>query len=168
MRERELYLVRHAPAAPRGHRWPDDSVRPLTQAGRERFVRGVRGLRALGVRVDIVCTSPLVRARQTADLLAEGLPGAPSVHEWPALAPGRTPLALLRSLARADLPPRIALVGHEPELGVLLAWLLGSERSIPFRKGGVSRVDLAGSRVKGGGHLVWFLPPRMLRAAGQG
>jgi phosphohistidine phosphatase len=167
MPDRELYLVRHAIASPRGRRWPDDTQRPLTRVGRDRFVRGVRGLRALGVQVDVVYTSPLVRARQTADLLAEGLAGTPPVHELPALAPGRTPAPLLRILARAGQPRRIALVGHEPELGAVLAWLLGCERPIPLKKGGMSRVDLAGSRVKGGGQLVWFLPPRMVRAVGE-
>lgn len=160
----ELYLVRHAVAATRGPRWPDDTQRPLTREGQRRFARGVQGLRALGVRVDAVYTSPLVRARQTADLLVAGLAGDPVVREVSVLAPGHAPSAVMRSLGRLTFPPRLALVGHEPELGILLAWLLGSDRPVPFRKGGVSRVDLRGNRVKGGGRLVWFLSPRMLRS----
>ena len=65
----ELYLVRHAIAAERGEDWPDDDKRPLTARGVARFKESVDGMRRLGVEVDEIFTSPLVRAKQTADVL---------------------------------------------------------------------------------------------------
>ena len=76
----ELYLVRHAIAAERGDEWPDDTKRPLTERGISRFKEVVRGLRRLDVPLDEIFTSPLVRARQTADLLAAGVEGKPAVQ----------------------------------------------------------------------------------------
>ncbi|HET9361040.1 MAG TPA: phosphoglycerate mutase family protein, partial [Vicinamibacterales bacterium] len=69
----ELYLVRHAIAAERGEAWPDDDTRPLTERGIARFKEGVAGLGRLDAVIDEILTSPLVRARQTADLLSAGL-----------------------------------------------------------------------------------------------
>ena len=75
----ELYLVRHAIAAERGEDWPDDDKRPLTEKGIARFKEGLQGLTWLDVAIDEIFTSPLVRAKQTADLLAAGIPGKPAV-----------------------------------------------------------------------------------------
>ena len=85
----EVYLVRHAVAAERGPRFPDDRLRPLTEGGVDKFTRAVAGLARLGVTLDVVLTSPLVRARQTADLLAAGLRPRPALVEIEDLAPGR-------------------------------------------------------------------------------
>ena len=67
----DLYLVRHAIAAERGDEWPDDSKRPLTEAGINRFKEAVEGLAWLDVGIDEIFTSPLVRAKQTATLMSE-------------------------------------------------------------------------------------------------
>src|SRR5688572_16113059 len=96
----ELYLVRHAIAAERGEDWPDDDKRPLTARGVGRFKESVDGLSRLDVVVDEIFTSPLVRAKQTADLLAAGLPGKPSVKVIDALAPGHAPGSVLAQLAK--------------------------------------------------------------------
>src|SRR5512146_79417 len=84
----KLYLVRHAIAAERGIQYPDDSKRPLTGQGMSRFREVVEGLAMLGVKVDLVLASPLVRALQTAQILSAGLPGHPPIEETPALTPG--------------------------------------------------------------------------------
>ena len=76
----ELYLVRHGIAAERGDDWPDDTKRPLTERGVSRFKESVGGLKELDGIIDEIFTSPLVRARQTADLLAAGVDGRAAVH----------------------------------------------------------------------------------------
>jgi phosphohistidine phosphatase len=162
----ELYLVRHAIAAERGDGWPDDAKRPLTVRGIARFKDVVRGLHRLDVGIDEIFTSPLVRARQTADLLAAGLASTPVVKTLDALAPVHAPAAVLTQLARAARRSRIALVGHEPDLGELAAHLVGTRRAIPFRKGGVARIDLGSISARRIGTLVWFLPPKVLRELG--
>jgi phosphohistidine phosphatase len=159
----ELYLVRHAIAAQRGEDWPADDKRPLTARGVSRFKEAVEGLRALGVEVDEIFTSPLVRARQTADLLASGLPGRPPVRTLEALSPGHVPASVLAQLARAARVRRIALVGHEPGLGELAAHLIGAGRALPFKKGGVCRIDVESLTSRRPGALTWFVPPKLLR-----
>lgn len=163
----ELYLVRHAIAAERGDEWPDDSKRPLTERGIARFKEVVKGLAELDVAIDEVFTSPLIRAKQTADLLAAGITGKPSVKLLDALAPGHTATQVMSQLAKAAKRRRIALVGHEPDLGELAAHLLGAQRSVPFKKGGVCRIDVESLTSRRAASLIWFATPKMLRLTGE-
>ncbi len=161
----ELYLVRHAIAAEHGPKWPDDRLRPLTPMGQKRFKDAVRGLVAVDVAIDLVITSPLVRARETAMLLADGLKPKPSVQELDALAPGGKPAAIIDAVARhAKRHRRIALVGHEPDLGELAARLLGARGLVEFKKGAVCAIDVDSATPGGPGTLRWLFPPRALRA----
>jgi phosphohistidine phosphatase len=159
----ELYLVRHAVAADRGPEWPDDTKRPLTERGISRFKEVVKGLRRLDVEIDEVFTSPLIRTRQTADLLSEGLEGKPPVKVLDALAPGHTSAAVMTQLAKAAKRRRVALVGHEPDLGELAAHLIGAGRALAFKKGGVCRIDVGSLSARRAASLVWFVPPSLLR-----
>ena len=159
----ELYLVRHAIAAERGSEWPDDTKRPLTERGVGRFKEAVKGLRHLDVTVDEIFTSPLVRARQTAELLAAGLDGKPPVKVLEALAPGHSFTSLMSQLAKVAKRRRVALVGHEPDLGELAAHLIGAGRALAFKKGGVCRIDIGSLAAKRAGSLIWFFPPTVLR-----
>jgi phosphohistidine phosphatase len=159
----ELFLVRHAIAAERGPEWPDDAARPLTPKGIRRFSEAVEGLARFGLELDEVFTSPLVRASHTARVLAEGLPQPPAVHVLDVLAPGHPPEAVLEQVHAVATAVRIAIVGHEPDLGRLAAHLLGASYAPEFRKGAICRIDV--DRVDPGvrGTLVWFAPPGMLR-----
>ena len=159
--------MRHAIAAERGDDWPDDDKRPLTEKGIARFKDGLEGLKWLDVGLDEIFTSPLVRAKQTADLLAAGIAGKAPVKLLAALAPGTTPQEVMAQLARTARRRRIALVGHEPGLGELAAHLLGAKRPMEFRKGGVCRIDLQGLTENRPGSLVWFVTPKMLRQLGK-
>lgn len=162
----ELYLVRHAIAAARGAEWPDDRHRPLTKRGIRRFRECVTGLRELEAVVDTIFTSPLVRAKQTAEILAAGMDAKPPVKILDALAPGHTARDVVKRLAKVAKRRRIALVGHEPELGELAAHLIGASRAMPFKKGGVCRVDIGRLGSKHAGTLIWFVGPKMLRKLG--
>jgi len=159
----DLYLVRHAIAAERGDQWPDDTKRPLTDVGIARFKEAVEGLAWLSVEIDEIFTSPLVRAKQTATLLAHGLGNKTSVKTLDALAPGHTPRQVMNELSRTAKRHRIALVGHEPGLGELASHLLGSARALPFKKGGVCYIAIQGLASRRPGELEWFLPPKVLR-----
>lgn len=163
----ELYLVRHAVAAERGPDYPDDNLRPLTQQGVTKFARAVAGLRAFGVTLDVVLTSPLQRARDTADLLVAGLRPKPKLVVVDALAPDHTLAEVLAAVAKVASTgrgaSRLALVGHEPDLGAMAAKLLGARGTMEFRKGAVCRIDVDRAMPSGPGTLRWFLPPRALR-----
>jgi phosphohistidine phosphatase len=161
---KRLYLVRHAVAEERGPSWPDDTLRPLTERGQRRFARAAAGFVRLEGVPDSILTSPLVRARQTAELLSSAADDA-SIDTQPALSPGEPPAALLAKV-RALRADRIALVGHEPDLGQLAAVLLGASRPLPFKKGGICRIDVEWQG-KAKGTLVWFLPPAALRRLGR-
>ena len=156
----ELFLIRHAIAAPRSPGLPD-AERPLTRQGRERFVQAVAGMQRLGIRVRQVHHSPWLRAVETATLLAPVLQG----DLLPTQALARPPEAAL--LHEIDQTPA-ALVGHEPWMSELLAWLItGSPTAgsmFAFKKGGVAWLE--GSLRPGGLVLRAYLPPKVLRALG--
>jgi phosphohistidine phosphatase len=162
----QLYLIRHGVAAERGPEYPDDSKRPLTSRGIAALRREVKGLTALGVTFDLIITSPLTRTRQTADVLAEGLGNKPPIVSSDSLAPAGTPVSVIQDITRHHRKGRIALVGHEPNLGELAARLIGAKAAIPFKKGGICRIDFADPPPKRVGQLRWFLPPRVLRKLG--
>ena len=160
----ELYFVRHGLAEERGDAWPDDTKRPLTEEGMSRLRKAVRGLAGMGVSIDVVLTSPLVRARQTADILAGGLDPRPSIVNVDSLAPAGSYPAVLADLEKHSRKCRLALVGHEPMLGELAARLVGSRHPIEFKKGGVCRIDVENLPPAGPGDLRWMLTPKILRA----
>jgi phosphohistidine phosphatase len=159
-----LYLVRHAVAEERGPDWPDDSQRPLTADGAKRWRRQASGLAVIDARPDLIMTSPFTRARQTADLLAAAFQKKPKVVELPALQPGAKPRDVLRTLVPDGRAASLALVGHEPGLGELAAWLIGLKTPPEFKKGGVARIDVAIlPPPAGSGVLHWWLTPKVLR-----
>ena len=154
-----LVLMRHG-VAEDDH--PDgDGARRLTDRGRERAARAARGLAALGVRADVVLSSPLVRCRQTADLVAAG--AGSQVHEDPRLAPGMTTAALLDAMLDHPDAGVIVACSHQPGLSYAVADLTGCD-PVDFGRPGAAVVHLDSPR-PGGGTLWAVLPPRVLRAA---
>lgn len=160
----ELYLIRHGIAEARGDAWPDDGRRPLTEEGILRLRKVARGLVRLGVTCDIVLTSPLVRARQTAEIIAATLDPHPHIITAESLAPGGDCAEVIADLEKQTRRAGIALVGHEPGIGELAARLIASRHPIPFKKGAVCRIDVPSIPPDGPGELRWFLPPKVLRA----
>jgi phosphohistidine phosphatase len=164
-----LLVVRHGIAEDRDA-WAQtgvsDALRPLTPRGRRRMRRCARGLARLVGKLDALATSPLVRARQTAEVVADAFGGL-EIDEVPALAPGETPEAVAAWVRRAGREHTIAVIGHEPELGILVSWCLaGRGAFVPLRKGGACLLELS-STEPGGATLVWSLAPRHLRALGR-
>ena len=159
----ELYLIRHAIAEERGDSWPDDAKRPLTDDGTQKMRKAARGLERLGVRFDAILTSPFVRARQTADLVAAAYDERPPVVTMDSLAPGGSIQSVLSDLERQNRRSRVALVGHEPGIGELAARLAGARYPIEFKKGAVCRIDVK-TFPAGPGKLRWFMTTKVLRA----
>ena len=159
----ELYLIRHGLAAERGKEWPDDSKRPLTPEGVARLRKSARALNAIDVGFDQIVTSPLVRTRQTADVFSEELKDHPPIATSDALAPAGSAASVIQEITRHARKARVALVGHEPNLGELAAQLIGARTPLEFKKGGICRIDFDMLPPKGGGMLRWFLTPKMLR-----
>lgn len=156
----DLFLIRHAEAVPREDA-AVDADRSLTPRGHRRFAAVVRSLDALGVRFDRVLHSPWLRAVETADLLAQLIDGETEVSPLLAAAPSVDLLAKCGGR-------RVALVGHQPWLGELVAWLVTGDRSagaqFPLDKGGVVWLD--GAPEPGKMLLRASLPGGVLRALG--
>ncbi len=159
----ELYLVRHGLAEERGDAWPDDSKRPLTEEGTSRMRKAARGLVRLGVTFDVVLTSPYVRTRQTADIIATAFNERPPVVAMESLAPGGPIQSVLSDLERQTRRAHIAMVGHEPGIGELAARLAGARYPIEFKKGAVCRIDIK-TFPAGPGRMRWFLTSKILAA----
>jgi phosphohistidine phosphatase len=159
----ELYLIRHGLAAERGENYPDDTKRPLTSEGMQKLRKEAKALLALDVTFDVVLTSPLVRTRQTAEIIAAAFKSAPPIVNMPSLAPGGTHNSIVEELTKQHRKHRIALVGHEPGIGELAGRLIGLRRPLEFKKGAICRIDVAALPPTGPGRLRWFLTPRLLR-----
>src|SRR6185436_14539016 len=96
----------------RGEAWPDDTKRPLTGEGATRLRKSVRGLARLGVSIDVILTSPLVRTRQTSDIVASVFDPRPPIVVVEALAPGGSYSSVVAEIEKQSRRPNIALVGH--------------------------------------------------------
>jgi len=162
----ELYLIRHGVAEERGAAWPDDSKRPLTDNGMTRVRKSARGLDELGVTFDVILTSPLVRTRQTAEIIAGELDSHPHVVQVHSLAPGGTYQTVMADLEKHARRARIALVGHEPGIGEFAARLIGTRHALEFKKGAVCRIDVDAVPPTAPGDLRWFLSSKILRRLG--
>jgi phosphohistidine phosphatase len=161
----ELLIIRHAIAYERDrHRWRDDGARPLSPSGMRRSRQAAAGLKLITKAPDRLLTSPLVRARQTAKILTE-VAGWPPAEESAELSPGAAVQSVFTLLAK-DRSKRVALVGHQPDLGALLtACLLGNHHGIPidWKKNAVACVAFEGTVRAGRAALKWLATPRMLR-----
>lgn len=158
----QLYLVRHAPAAPSSAIF-DDTARPLTRDGVARMRRSVKGLADFGLRLDEIWTSPLLRARQTADLLMAGIDSSVGVRVVNSLEPAGEFEALVQQLREFDRE-NIALVGHEPYLGEFATLLITGQRThaLRFKKGGVGCIEVADFQNPIRGEFLWLLTPKQM------
>jgi phosphohistidine phosphatase len=157
-----LYLIRHAEAA-NPELYAHDQDRPLTSLGRDQAVILGRALLERDFKIDLVLSSKLIRACQTAEGLLSVLSAAgfATIHATERhLAPGAS---CKRLAAALDPQPftNIALIGHEPDLGRLAAWLIGSRRAqIRFDKATIACIEVVERPIsKGCGELLWIVPP---------
>ena len=155
-----IYFLRHGKAEDRAEWRGDDASRPLTAAGEEEMRREAKSMRVMGLMPDVIVTSPLVRARRTAEIVAEELGLGARLVDDDRLAWGFD-VRRLEQVAAAQAPAQaIMVVGHEPDFSATVAALIGGG-DVVFKKGGLARVDAA-APVAGGGQLVWLLTPPLL------
>ncbi len=155
----ELFLMRHGIAEDRQVWFGPERQRPLTAKGRQRTRAVVVELKHLKLlKLDAIWTSPLVRAKQTAEIVRE-IYDVPVV-EVKELAAGATVEDLLGVLRKHEPPKRLMLVGHEPDLGYMYAELAGIKDPFPFKKAGVA--CLSGEFKPGGMKAEWYRRPKEL------
>ena len=160
-----LYILRHGIAAERSiGEYSDDGLRPLTRKGINRMRREATGMNALGIAPDLIISSTLVRAVQTAEIVQQGLSAPPQMITTHALVPEAHPSQILQELAASHSSlSSVMVVGHEPHMSSLVSYILTGEISwlIDLKKGALCSIDLSPS---GRGQLLWALAPRQLRA----
>ena len=163
----DVYLVRHAIAEQRdATRWPDDSQRPLTREGAQRFRRAARGLRRIVPSVELLLSSPYVRAWQTAELLEEEARW-PAPRESAAIAGHSSTTEALDALRLHADRGSVALIGHEPHLSWLASLLLAGDEGVvglELKKGAVALLGLTSPPTPGSAQLRWSVSPKILRA----
>ena len=155
----KLILIRHADAS-------TDDPRSLTDAGREQHTRVARALGRMGIAVDRLLSSPLLRARQTAEITAKALEFGGAVEETPALGDDFTVEGLLERLAAIPAEATVACVGHEPHLGRFAGALLTPDGNLAIgvKKSGVVGIQCEDLPARGNGTLLFaFRPEELLR-----
>ena len=161
-----LYLLRHGIAAERGTgQYASDADRPLTTKGRRKLRGAAAAMRAMNLSFDVILSSPLVRARQTAELIAKALHCRHRLELTELLAPGASAAGLVRRLNQLK-PQSALLVGHEPDLSALASRLLtgGDGLAITFKKGGLCR--LSSERLRAGrcASFDWLVTPAQMES----
>lgn len=155
-----VYFLRHGIAFERSEWKGGDTERPLTNDGIGKIRNTAKTLVHLDLGLDAIISSPLVRARQTADIVAQELGLNAKLSEDKRLAPGFNESQLhvvLRDHARAGA---VMLVGHEPDLSETIGTLIGGGR-IAMKKGGLALVELPDAQSRRG-ELLWLLTPKWL------
>jgi phosphohistidine phosphatase len=168
----QLLVIRHAIAVEPDEASNDklsDAERPLTRAGKKKMRAAASGLTQVIGRIDLLASSPLVRARETAEIVAAAF-DAMKVGVVDELKPGKPVRRVLQWLQGQPDDATIAIVGHEPQLGMLISHLLAGERKRSFvevRKGSATLLRFPEQVKAGGAVLQWMLKPSQLRDLGK-
>ena len=160
-----LYIVRHAIAVERGTPgYEDDGQRPLTDEGRKKMKKITKGLHRLGIELDAILTSPYVRARDTAKILAERFDMTDRIFFSENLIPPGSFEALVFEIHEKYDLGNVALVGHEPMLSSLISWLMtgNTDARMTLKKGGVARLSSNTLHQDGRATLEWLLAPALM------
>jgi phosphohistidine phosphatase len=172
-RRMKVLVIRHAIAedsltfAKTGR---EDGARPLTKEGRAKMREGAAGLVRLVPRLDVLATSPLARAMETAEIVAKAYgPAGPRVAQVAALTPTKPVNALLHWLQGQPAAATVAVVGHEPHLGVFVSWLLTGlqESFVELKKGSACLLEFEQDVKAGRARLLWAMKPSHLRDLGK-
>jgi phosphohistidine phosphatase len=160
-----VYILRHAIAIQRGTAGYRNDDRPLTDDGREKMTKAAKGIAKVVGDVDVILSSPLIRAHDTAEIAARALGAEQKIEICKELLPGSSLKSFLTYLSKFKALNSIMVVGHEPDLGYMASALLGSDKSIvEFKKGALCAIEVSTLPSHSNGKLIWHLQPKQLRA----
>lgn len=154
------YFLRHGPARDAAQWQGSDDDRPLTEKGSERMAALAKRLAKMDLDIDFIITSPLVRAKQTATIVADALDLCDELVEDARLAGDFGPEALREILSERRNANAIVLVGHEPTMSMTIGHAIGGAR-IDFKKGAIACIDFPDPQSPHG-ELLWMAPPKIL------
>lgn len=160
----ELYIIRHGFAGKSNEGAADDDLRPLKKKGKEQMKDVGRSLKKWDVALDAVLTSPLVRAKESAEILNAECGKSKKVILTDLLKPGASFSKLIKHLNDLKKAQRVAIVGHEPFLSEFASHCLSKNGGsfINLRKGGVIKLDIDKVIKPGNCILSWLLEPSLL------
>lgn len=161
----KLYLIRHSNAVEPGTpEYEDDSQRPLTEKGREKMRKSASALKDLGVKPDLILSSPFARAAQTAEILAKIMKYKKEIAYSDSLVPVGNTDTLIGEMNEKYTVDELVLVGHEPSLSALIGTLVAGtpEISVNMKNGGVCCLAVDDLRVERKAVLEWLLTPKIL------
>jgi len=159
-----IYLLRHAISVTRGTPGFPNDDRPLTDEGRKKMSEGAKALVKVIEPLDIILTSPLVRASETAQIAAKALHCEKKVMVCDKLQPEYSPKFVIEYLAGFNTYKNIMLVGHEPQMGLIASHLLGLEKEfLEVKKGSLICIEVDSLKPRTTGTLLWSLRPKHLR-----
>lgn len=165
-----VYFLRHGRAGQHGDpRFPDDSLRPLSDDGAARLHLVCRGLEYLQPGWEVILASPYTRARQTAEIVAEYFGTANRLREVDVLAPGHNTRELTNTLHELPVCESVLLVGHEPSMSTHISnYVFGKPNAnIILKKAGIACVEFDGEPGLGQGALSFLMAPRQLMRLGK-
>jgi len=164
----DLFLVRHAIAVEQdAEEYPNDD-RPLTDAGVRKMTEAARGIARMIPDLDVIFTSPLIRAKHTAEIVARAFGCEKRMEVTGLLAPGGWANSVIAHLAARQDEDRVMLVGHEPDMGLLAGALVGAEHSVAeFKKGSVCCIRVDGVPGETRGVIRWHLSAKWLKRMGE-
>jgi phosphohistidine phosphatase len=154
----QLYFLRHADAFPKGPKYREENLRPLTSDGKKQAKQIARFLQ--GIHFDVILTSPFVRAEQTAQILSDRL--GPNIKVSEELAPGFNLSKLPKVIAPYLKHERIILVGHEPDFTETVKKMIGGKVEMDIRKGGLAMVEVEVEKGFSFGKLILLVQPEFL------
>ena len=163
----DLYLLRHGKAEPYGQAYPSDHLRPLMEKGKRRTKRSVKGMKAADVNVDLIVSSPILRARQTAEIVHDGLGIKKPIEYSDSLASGSV-TGVMSAIQAYYSYDGVMLVGHEPTLSELISTMSSGMYHVAFnlKPGGLCKLRVDTARIAQSATIEWFVTPKQLVAMG--
>ena len=163
----ELFILRHGDAGQRTSSLVGDRARPLTSTGKVEIFEVAKALKIMGLKFDLVITSPLKRAYDTAMIVSDIFKMGNSVQVWKELAPEGQKTEVYRKISQLREEFVVLIVGHEPLLGEMASDMIHKGKSSPcnllLKKGGIVRIRLLTKRNVPRGELRWLITPRILK-----
>jgi phosphohistidine phosphatase len=164
----DIFLLRHGEAADLGGKIKSDAARPLTDEGIKLMNDEAEGMKRLGLRFNAILTSPLIRAKETAQIVADILDCSRKLHVCEALGMPVSIPDLMEAFKPFQNDYRILLVGHMPDMGKLAGHFIGNNKFIlPFKKGSLAKIEVERLVPTPRGELRWFVSARQLKLIGQ-
>ena len=161
----DLFILRHGEAGKRSASRGHDSKRPLTATGENEIIDIADSFKIIGIDFDVILTSPLKRAQQTADLVARQFKAQKKVRQVKELSPEGSKSDLYRMLSSFKEETSLLIVGHNPYLSEMISEMVtdGKYGRIDVKKGGVAKIRVTNSTPKFKGELRWLITPRLLK-----